>query len=419
MGKLTKRAIDALEPAAADYFKWDGELPGFGVRVWPTGRKVYVAQYRAGGRVRRFKLGVHGVLTVEEARKEARKVLGDVARGEDPQEDRITGRKGTTVAELADRYLADAAKGLIMGKGGQPKRASTLALDAGRIEHFIKPLIGGRKLRDLAHADVVRMMNEIATGKVQKSERSEKLRGKTVVTGGRTAASRAVGLLGSMLTYARARGLIEHNPAAGVKRPADGVRRRRFGDEELRALGAAIEAADHEPWQGVAFTALALLTGWRRNELHALRWDQLDLASATARLEATKEGYSLRPLAAPVVDLLKAIERTGDYVLPPARGGIDTSPNYRTGHRVFARLCEAAKVPPASPHTARHTFVSVATEIGFSEALAGACVGHLKGGTVTARNYTHLAPKPLIAVADAVAADMLRRMGLKLPLRSG
>ena len=53
MPRLTKRVVDSLEARAADYFQWDDELPGFGVRVWPTGRKIYVAQYRAGRRTRR------------------------------------------------------------------------------------------------------------------------------------------------------------------------------------------------------------------------------------------------------------------------------------------------------------------------------------------------------------------------------
>ncbi|UDF28466.1 UNVERIFIED_ORG: Arm DNA-binding domain-containing protein [Roseateles sp. XES5] len=71
MAKLTKRVVDGLEPKEKDFFQWDDELPGFGVRVWPTGRKTYVAQYRSGGQTRRFKIGVHGPLTVEETRKEA------------------------------------------------------------------------------------------------------------------------------------------------------------------------------------------------------------------------------------------------------------------------------------------------------------------------------------------------------------
>src|SRR5690242_17124076 len=100
MPKLTKRSVDALEAKGTDYFVWDDELPGFGVRVWISGRKTFVAQYRKAGRSRRVKIGSHGALTVEEARKEARGILGDVARGENPAEDRATRRKSLTIAEL-------------------------------------------------------------------------------------------------------------------------------------------------------------------------------------------------------------------------------------------------------------------------------------------------------------------------------
>src|SRR6476619_2301462 len=144
MPKLTKRLVDSLEAKDTDYFAWDEELPGFGVRVWISGRKTYVAQYRKAGRSRRVKIGAHGALTVEEARKEARVILGDVARGEDPAEDRATRRKSITVKELCDNYLAAAEGGLIMGKRNLPKKPSTLASDRGRIEQHIKPLLGNK-----------------------------------------------------------------------------------------------------------------------------------------------------------------------------------------------------------------------------------------------------------------------------------
>ena len=116
MAKLSKRVIDALEKRPTDYFEWDDELRGFGIRIWPSGGKTYIAQYRASGRTRRFKIGDHGVLTVEQARKEAKVLLGDVARGGDPANDRATRRKTLTVADLCVSYLAAAEKGSILGK---------------------------------------------------------------------------------------------------------------------------------------------------------------------------------------------------------------------------------------------------------------------------------------------------------------
>lgn len=122
MPKLTKRFVDSLGAKDTDYFAWDD---GFGVRTWISGRKSYVTQYRKAGPSRRVKIGAHGALTVEEARKEAKAILGDVARGEDPAEDRATRRKSITVGELCDNYLAAAEAGLIMGKRNLPKKPST------------------------------------------------------------------------------------------------------------------------------------------------------------------------------------------------------------------------------------------------------------------------------------------------------
>lgn len=217
MAKLTKKVVDGLEARDKDYFEWDDDLPGFGVRVWPTGRKTYVAQYRAGKQTRRFKIGVHGPLTVEEARKEAKAVLGDVARGEDPQLDRATRRKSLTVKELCETYFEAAEKGLIFGKRGKPKKASTLYVDKGRATRHIIPLLGNKLVQDLTTADAVKMMRDITTGKTAADEKTGKVRGRAIVTGGAGTASQSVTLLSAILTYAASEGIIQHNIARGIK----------------------------------------------------------------------------------------------------------------------------------------------------------------------------------------------------------
>src|SRR5690349_10369745 len=100
MPKLTKRGVDAAESRASEYFLWCDELPGFGVRIYPSGKRGYLVQYRAGGRTRRVKIGLHGRITVDEARKQARILLGQVAGGSDPAEDRATRRRAMTVQDL-------------------------------------------------------------------------------------------------------------------------------------------------------------------------------------------------------------------------------------------------------------------------------------------------------------------------------
>src|ERR1700757_2780007 len=129
MAKLTKRIVDAAEAQDKDYVIWDDELPGFGLRVFTSGRRSYLIQYRSAGRSRRYTIGQHGVWTPELARKEAKVQLGRIAQGDNPAEERQLDHKAFTVKELCDLYLNDLKAGLILGKGGGPKKATTMVTD--------------------------------------------------------------------------------------------------------------------------------------------------------------------------------------------------------------------------------------------------------------------------------------------------
>jgi len=140
MTKLSKRIVDAAEARDKDYVIWDDELLGFGLRVFASGKRSYLIQYRSAGRSRRYTIGQHGVWTPELARKEANVQLGRVAQGDNPAEERQLDHKAMTVKELCDLYFSDLKAGLILGKGGRPKKASTIVTDTGRINRHIVPL---------------------------------------------------------------------------------------------------------------------------------------------------------------------------------------------------------------------------------------------------------------------------------------
>lgn len=129
MAKLTKRLVDAAESREKDYVIWDDELPGFGLRVFASGKRSYVLQYRALGRSRRYTIGLHGVWTAESARQEAKVQLGRVAQGDNPAEERQLDHKAITVKELCTLYVNDLNAGLILGKGGRPKKPTTVVTD--------------------------------------------------------------------------------------------------------------------------------------------------------------------------------------------------------------------------------------------------------------------------------------------------
>ncbi len=218
MGKITNRLVEAALVHATDYIIWDDEISGFGVRIFASGKRSYIIQYRSLGRSRRFTIGGHGVWTPELARREAKVQLGRVARGDDPAEERQLDLQAITVKELCQLYLSDLERGLILGKRGRPKKQSTIGTDTGRIKRHIIPLLGCRRVKDLSRADINKAMKDIMDGKTAKTVKTEKLRGKSIVRGGTGTATRTIGLLGGILTYAIEAGIIDVNPAHGIRK---------------------------------------------------------------------------------------------------------------------------------------------------------------------------------------------------------
>jgi integrase len=401
MAKLTKRFVDAVEIRDKDYVVWDDELPGFGLRVFASGKRSYVIQYRAAGRSRRYAIGLHGVWTPETARKEAMAQLGAVARGENPAENRQLDRKAMTVKELAEQYVKAMEAGLIMGKGGRPKRPSTIYTNIGALNGHIIPLIGQRRVRDLTKADVTKMMNDVIAGKTRAVKKTGKKRGVSILRGGRGTASKCVGLTGSMLTYAINIGIIEHNVAHGIRKPKDQVRDRRLSDDEYRELGKMLSEAgeDHELAPTIAVTRLLALTGCRRGEILGLKWSEVDFENSCLRLADSKEGASTRPIGLPVIELLEERRKTvsGDYVFPGTRASqtFGSFPNH------WNRIFGGPRIPDFTAHILRHSFASTANDLGFTESTIAALVGHATG-SITSK-YIHSVDSVLIMAADTIA----------------
>jgi integrase len=402
---------------------WDSAVPGFGARRQKGAAISYVLMYRTReGRQRRFTIGRHGApWTPDTARGEARRLLGEIVKGTDPAADKREARDAMTVAELCDAYLADAEAGRLLTRRGQSKKASTLAIDRGRIERHFKPLLGSRAVAAVTRADIERFMHAVAEGKSAARVKTKR-RGLALVRGGRGTATRALGLLGAIFTYAMRRGLRPDNPVHGVIRFADGRRERRLSDDEYAALGGVLRQGEAQRIWPAAIAAARFLafTGWRSGEALGLRWAEVDLARRTATLPDSKTGRSIRPLSRAACDVLRHLPRTnGELVFPPTRGD-----GRMSGFpKLWARIAKLGEIPTdVTPHVLRHSFASLAGDLGYSEPTIAALVGH-KGHSVTSR-YMHVADSVLLAAADAVAnrtAELMRDGGAEVevvPLRA-
>jgi site-specific recombinase XerD len=404
--RLTKRVVDAASPSTGRYIVWDEALAGFGIRVEPTGRKIFVARYRAGGGrhgiLRQETLGRYGTLTVDEARKRAKRILGKAAGGGDPLGERKASQQaGATINEVVDWYLREAGAGRLLGRRGRPIKASTVAMDRSRIETHVRPLIGRKAASSLSAGDFEAMQAAIASGCTAKPASQHRARG-GIASGGSGVAARTLGMVQAIMEHARRAGIITANPARGTRKMAGSRKTRRLTTAELEKLGAAMRKADeHEvPLAALRFT---LLSGFRRNETLGLRGEDID-ATGGVSLTDSKSGPQTRPIGHAALEVLRkrahAIEETGaggEWLFPAQRGG---------GHfvglpKVLARICAKAGLKDVTIHTLRHTFASVAAEIGFSELVIAGLLGH-RAGTVTGA-YVHL-DKVLVAAADQTAA---------------
>lgn len=410
MAKLTKKVCDALAPSDKEIFAWDGELRGFGLRVKPSGAKTFIVQYKTRqGATRRFAIAKSGVMTVEEARHEARLVLADVARGLDPSEQKRRDRGAMTVAALCAEYVDRASRGHVLTRRRSSKSASTIATDRGRIDRHIVPLLGSRTVEEVTTQHVRAFVRAVTEGKTAVNEPSGKPRGRVVVTGGSGTATRTTGLLGAIFTYAVAEGYRADNPVRGVTLAAYDKRDKRLSREDFAALGGALRRAEiaGEPWQAVLVIRALALTGARRGEIVELRRSEVDLAGQTLRLTSTKTGRSNRPLGTKAAEVFReALERDASaaHVFPAARGAQGP---YGGLPGAWARIVTPV-LPDVTAHVLRHSFASVADDLGFSESTIAALLGHSTGGVT--RGYIHKIDAVLVEAATAVSAEIAGMM---------
>lgn len=386
MPKLTRKplgvkAIKAAKPnPSGDYILWDTSPRGFGVRVWPTGRKIFVIQYRnAQGRIRRMNLGEFGRLTVEKARKLAAPLLAQVDEGGDPAQERESARKGETVELLAAYYLEHHL--IPMGK---PR---TVAEFRRLIEKRILPALGRRKVADIERADVAKLHRSLASTP--------------------TEANRTVSLLRAILNQAERWGLRPEgsNPCRYVEKYPEQKRERFLTGEEIRRLGDSLSEAEKVggelPGVVVAVRLLAL-TGMRRSEVLGLKWEYVDTERSCFFLPDSKTGRKTVHVGAPVLDLLASAPRLEGN--PFVCAGLRPGAAVVGIDKAWRRIAKRAGLERVRIHDLRHSFASVGAAAGLGLPVLGAILGHSSPGT-TAR-YAHLADDPRKAGAERISGEI-------------
>lgn len=394
--RLTQTFVKGVKPEEKRKEYWDTDLPGFCLRVEPTGVRSFFVRYRAkgGGRSapRRFlRIGRYGPVTVDEARKQAKRILGAVANDEDPAFAKQARLDELSVNDLIDQYERDGIGHL---------KPLTAKYTIARLRNHVSPLLGKMVISGVRPRDVERMIRQIEEGKTSKDVKTGK-RGRKIVRGGRGAAGKVARDLSALFSFAVRHELLGTNPCLNVRKPTFNQRERFLSPKEIKSLFAALRTATQ---RGVnpkveQIVRLWLLTGCRNNEIASLKWSEIDLQRSRLVLAETKTGKSIRPLSPEACAFISAINPTpgSEYVFPAERGG-----GYFTGvKRHWPTILRHAKLEGITPHTLRHTFGSLAASAGEPLSIVGALLGHANPRSTAI--YAHL--------QDAALQDAAGRIG--------
>lgn len=383
MPKLTKRIVDAAEIKEREYFIWDEDLPGFGLRVLPSGRKRYIVQYRAGRRSRRISLGPSSVLTCEQARDRAITVIAASKNGEDPAAKRDADRRAITVRELAERFEKEHIDLRL--------KPSTAKGYKRMLERFVLPRLGNLRVIEVTRADIAQLHHDLRHIAYD--------------------ANRCLEMISKMFNLAEMWGLRPDgsNPRKHIKKYPEAKRERFLSPAELKRVGEVLREIEKEGIElpaAIAAVRLLMLTGCRLGEIMQLKWEYVDTAAKALRLPDSKTGAKIVHLGQPAVDVLERIERLegNPWVIVGTLPGGRLSDLQPFWQRVRARV----GLKDVRIHDLRHTFASTAVASGQGLPMIGKLLGHTQVQT-TAR-YAHLAADPVKTAADQVAGSIAAAM---------
>ena len=381
--RISRRSVERLAVECGDAVFWDRDLPGFGVRVYATGRKLYVVQVRGPvGNQKRVGIGVHGVIAPDEARAKAAIVIDRIRRGEDPFPPKPV--PAPTMADLARRYVE------------------------AHLEVNCRPntVVTFRRVLNL---HILPELGHLPVASVERSHVSDlhfKLRDKPAQ------ANQAVEILSKMFRLAEAWGMTpaRKNPCKSVRLYKRNRRERFLTPEEYRTLGRVLHEAETTGKflpSGIAAIRLLLLTGCRKNEIVTLRWDDIDRTAGEIRIRDAKTGARRIPLTPAVERVLAGLPRVEGN--PWVIAGKLPGDHLKNLDQIWLRLRPRAGLDDVRIHDCRHSYASRALALGEGLPMIGKLLGHRRV-TTTAR-YAHLArdteKASAVKVGRSIGADIL------------
>lgn len=384
-GRITKRALNSINCAAGKErdFLWDDAFAGFGVAVFPSGRRVYVAQYRKDGRSRRIHIGEHGRLTPDEARSQAKTILGAVETGADPIAERRASREVRTFREVADDFMRHHVSAKRKRRTDE-EYARTLRL-------HVLPRVGSKRIVDVRRTDVAKLHAGLPDKPYQ--------------------ANKCLAIISAVWNWAARRDEVDAglNPAKGIERYPERGRERFLTTAELGRLGAALENGERhrtvEPFAAAAIRLL-ILTGARLREILHAEWSQIDQERGILFLLDSKTGKKPIYLSAAAQVVLASVPRIegNSYIIAGAKHGtsrVDLK-------KPWATIRREAGLDGLRLHDLRHSFASFGAGASLGLPVIGKLLGHSQA--TTTQRYAHLDADPLRRAADSIGSTIATAM---------
>lgn len=378
--RLTHQAIRTAEyRGKGSFYLWDTETTGFGVEVFPSGKRKFLVTYQARGKRRFLKLGEYGELTIEQAREAAWKILARVRKGEDPTAGRGALGDGPTVEDLAERYMTDHAE--------IHKKINSISVNRSAWKNHLLPRLATLKVAEVTHAHVAEIHADLADQPC--------------------AANNVLSTLSAAFQLAETWGWRSENsnPCRHVKRYATKGRERYLTPQELERLSGVLAEAEEKKSvfpSTIPAIRLLILTGCRHREVTTLRWDDVDLERGFLHLPDSKTGKKSVRLHRAAIEVLRGIERVEEspWVFP----GQDPSKHIGALGRSWRQIRREAGIEDVRLHDLRHSFASFALNSGVSLAIISKLLGHRKIAT-TAR-YAHLDDAPVCEANEKIGARL-------------